>query len=75
MSELGLELVRVLTHGFTHRYRCAAGWCVGRTKPWDRLQQSLQPLITAYKATRGDTESDAVRELATLSLRGWLCRF
>ncbi len=74
VNELGLELVRVVTHGFTHRYRCDGGWCLGRTAPWDRLQQSLRPLLTKYKAARGDTESDAVREIATLSLRDWLRR-
>jgi monoamine oxidase len=74
VRDLGLELVRVLSRGFTHRYRCGGDWCLGRTGPWDLLRQSLQPLLTRYEAAHGDTTSGAVRELSTLSLRDWLRR-
>ena len=71
----GLRLVRVLHAGFAHRHRGADGrFHLSRTEPWQRLSDALQPLINRYKASRGDPSADAVREMATMSLREWLRR-
>jgi monoamine oxidase len=71
----GLPLVRVLTHGFTHRFRGDDGSPhVSRTGPWDALREVLAPLTRRYKAARGDSDADAVRELSSFSLREWLRR-
>jgi monoamine oxidase len=75
VTELNLELIRVLPAGFTHRFRGNDGrYHASRTRPWTDLTSALQPLIKRYKAAAGDTESDGVRELATISLREWLRR-
>jgi monoamine oxidase len=71
----GLRLVRVLSHGFTHRFRDDAGeFRVSRTAPWDALGDQLAPLARRYKAARGDTNAEVVRELSSFSLREWLRR-
>jgi monoamine oxidase len=68
-----LPLVRILRGGFTHRFRDATGtYHVSRTAPWDALRECLSPLLRRYKLARGDSSSDAVRELATMSLGDWL---
>jgi monoamine oxidase len=74
-EELGLTLTRVLRGGFTHRFRSeGAEYHVSRTRPWQELQQLLEPLIERYRAAGGDPEAAAVKEIATVSLRGWLRR-
>jgi monoamine oxidase len=71
----GLRLVRVLSHGFTHRFHDDAGEPrVSRNAPWDELGEYLAPLTRCYKAARGDTKADVVRELSSFSLREWLRR-
>jgi len=68
-----LRLVRVLRTGFTHRFRDASGtYHVSRTAPWEALHDSLSPLLRRYKLARGDSSSDVVRELATISLSHWM---
>ncbi|MCZ2909651.1 TipAS antibiotic-recognition domain-containing protein, partial [Acinetobacter baumannii] len=47
---------------------------VSRTRPWRELERSLQPLTRRYTRAGGDPESEAVQELAAISLRGWLQR-
>jgi monoamine oxidase len=75
LREFGLDLVRVLPSGFTHRFRDNTGhYAVSRTRPWNELADSLAPLIRRYKAANGCAEDDAVREMATMSLREWLHR-
>ena len=72
-SEFGLRLVRVLRSGFTHRFRDEHGtYHLSRTAPWDALAETLSPLIGRYKIAGGDHSADAVREMATLSLRDYL---
>jgi monoamine oxidase len=72
-DELGVPLVRVLRGGFTHRFRDDEGdYRVSRTRPWTELEALVAPLLDRYKAVRGNPESDAVREIATWSLRAWL---
>jgi monoamine oxidase len=72
-SEFGLRLVRVLRSGFTHRFRDEHGtYHLSRTAPWDALAQTLSPLIRRYKIAGGDNSADAVRDMATLSLRDYL---
>jgi monoamine oxidase len=71
--ELGLELVRVLRAGFTHRFRGDDGrHHVSRTRPWRELADSLAPLVRRYKAARGEASSPDVREMSAISLRQWL---
>jgi monoamine oxidase len=68
-----LALIPILRTGFTHRFRGADGtYHVSRTAPWDALRDCLSPLIRRYEAARGSATSDAVRELATISLQDWL---
>jgi monoamine oxidase len=75
VRELGLDLVRALPSGFTHRFRGDDDrYHVSRTRPWEELSQSLEPLIRRYKAGTGRSDDDAVREMATISLREWLTR-
>jgi len=75
VRELGLELVRVLPGGFTHRFRGNDGrYHVSRTRPWAALSECLDPLVRRYKSARGNTSAEAVREMATISLREWLRR-
>jgi monoamine oxidase len=74
VAALGLDLVRVLRHGFTHRFRTERGYSISRTAPWDALQRSLEPLVRRYKAARGRANAEPVRELSTLSLGDWLRR-
>jgi monoamine oxidase len=72
-AQFGLPLVRVLRSGFTHRFRDATGvYHVSRTAPWDALTNALMPLVRRYKAARGESSADAVREMATISLGEWL---
>jgi monoamine oxidase len=71
--ELSLPLVRVLRSGFTHRFRGDDGeYHVSRTRPWKELESVLAPLLRRYRSAHGDPASDAVREIATWSLRQWL---
>ena len=75
VRELGLDLVRVLPSGFTHRFRGNSGrFEVSRTRPWHELSESLAPLIRRYKTAKGRFDDEAVREMATISLREWLRR-
>ena len=68
-----LPLVRILRSGFTHRFRDSSGtYHVSRTAPWEALHDSLSPLVRRYKLARGDSSSDVVRELATMSLSDWM---
>jgi monoamine oxidase len=68
-----LPLVRILRSGFTHRFRDPSGtYHVSRTAPWEALQDCLSPLLRRYKLARGDSSSDVVRELATMSLSDWM---
>ena len=68
-----LPLRRILRSGFTHRFRDAGGtYHVGRTAAWDALRDCLSPLMRRYKLARGDSSSEAVREMATMSLSGWM---
>src|SRR6185436_2378481 len=68
-----LPLVRILRSGFTHRFRDAGGtYHVSRTAPWDALRDCLSPLMRRYKLARGDSSSEAVREMATISLSDWI---
>jgi Flavin containing amine oxidoreductase len=61
--------------GFTHRFRNASGtYHVSRTAPWDALRDCLSPLVHRYKLARGDSSSDAIREMATMSLSDWMRR-
>jgi monoamine oxidase len=72
-SRYGLELVRVLRGGFTHRFRPPGEDIqVSRSGPWEALREFLAPLIRRYTAARGSDDADAVREMATYSLRHWL---
>jgi monoamine oxidase len=71
--ELSLPLVRVLQAGFTHRFRGNDGeYHVSRTRPWTELESLLAPLLRRYRGANGDPTSDAVREIATWSVRQWL---
>jgi monoamine oxidase len=71
--ELGVELVRVLASGFTHRFRCERrGWCLGRTSPWNQLRKSFKPLLTKYAAADENLRAAAIRQLSTISVRDWL---
>ena len=71
----GLRLVRVLRSGFTHRFGDAHGrYHLNRTASWDALADSLSPLIRRYKLAGRDWSANAVREMATMSLREWLRR-
>lgn len=75
VREFGLDLVRVLPSGFTHRFRDNSGrYAVSRTRPWDELGETLAPLIRRYKTAKGRSNDDAVGEMATMSLREWLRR-
>lgn len=68
-----LPLVRILRSGFTHRFRDSAGrYHVSRTAPWTALRDCLSPLLNRYKLSRGDSASDSVRKLATMSLSDWM---
>ena len=72
---LGLDLVRVLPTGFTHRFRGNDGrFQVSRTRPWEELAAKVAPLVQRYKAAKGRSDHEAVREMATMSLREWLRR-
>ena len=69
----GLELVRVLRGGFTHRVRPRDGdILLSRSGPWAALSDLLAPLIRRYKAARGRDDAAAIREMSTYSVRGWL---
>jgi monoamine oxidase len=71
--ELGLELVRILRPGFTHRFRGDdRRYHVSRTRPWKELEENLAPLIRRYKAARGKSGDAAIGEMSTMSLRAWL---
>ena len=73
--QFNLPLVRTLRSGFTHRFRDASGtYHVSRTAPWDALRDCLSPLMRRYRLARGDSSSDAVREMATMSLSDWMRR-
>jgi len=68
-----LPLVRILRGGFAHRFRDPSGtYHVSRTAPWDALHDCLSPLLRRYRAARGDSSSDVIRELATLTLSDWM---
>ena len=68
-----LPLVRILRSGFTHRFRDASGtYHVSRTAPWEALRDCLAPLLRRYKLAGGSSSSDAVREMATMSLSDWM---
>jgi monoamine oxidase len=71
--QFDLPLVRILRSGFTHRFRDESGTHhVSRTAPWDALRDCLSPLLRRYKLARGDSSSEAVREMATISLSDWM---
>ena len=71
--QFNLPLVRILRSGFTHRFRNASGtYHVSRTAPWDALRDCLAPLTRRYKLARGDSSSEVVREMATISLSDWM---
>jgi len=71
--QFDLPLVRILRSGFTHRFRDASGtYHVSRTAPWEALRDCVSPLTRRYKLARGDSSSEAVREMATLSLADWM---
>ena len=73
--DCGVELVRVLRGGFTHRFLGNdRRYHVSREGPWDELAEVLAPLVRRYQAAGRDPESDAVREMAAISLREWLTR-
>ena len=75
LREFGLDLVRVLRSGFTHRFRGNSGrYVVSRTRPWDELSESLAPLIQRYKSAQGRSDADSVRDMSAMSLREWLRR-
>ena len=68
-----LPLARILRSAFTHRFRDASGTHhVSRTATWNALRDCLSPLLRRYKLARGDSSSDAIREMATMSLSDWL---
>ena len=68
-----LPLVRILRSGFTHRFRDARGTHhVSRTAAWNALRDGLSPLVRRYRLARGDSSSEAVREMATMSLSHWM---
>jgi monoamine oxidase len=68
-----LPLVRILRSGFTHRFRDSSGmYHASRTAPWEALHDCLSPLLRRYKLARGDSSSDVIRELATMSLSDWM---
>ncbi len=72
-TELGVELVRVLPGGFTHRFRGEDGrYHVSRTRPWTELAASLAPLVGCYKSAEGESRAAAVREMSAVSVREWL---
>jgi monoamine oxidase len=72
-DELGLQLVRVLRGGFTHRFRGDDGeFHVSRTRPWTELGEIVSPLVRKYKGAGGRAGATGIRELATWSLRDWL---
>lgn len=74
-DELQVPLTRVLPGGFVHRYRGNDGrYHVSRTRPWAELERLVAPLLRAYRSAGGRRDSQAVREIATLSLREWLRR-
>ena len=74
-DEFGLPRVRVLSGGFTHRFRGGDGRPhVSRTRPWQELVSSLAPLCRQFAAARGDPSAESVREMARISLREWLRR-
>lgn len=71
----GLQLVRVLEHGFAHRYRRPHdGYRFTRAGAWEMLQKRLGPLVSRYESADGRDDADAVRELAAWSVAGWLER-
>ena len=75
VDALGLSLVRVLAHGFTHRFRSdTGGFRVSRTAPWDMLREQLDPLTRRVRAAGGANSAEVVRELSSFSLREWLRR-
>ena len=75
VDRFGLPLVRVLSHGFTHRFHGDDGeFRVSRNAPWDALREHLAPLTRRYQSARGNNDADTVRELSTFSLREWLRR-
>jgi monoamine oxidase len=75
VDRFDLTLVPVLARGFAHRYEKSEGTIdVSRSRPWEALRDALAPLIRRYTAAHGNPEAEPIRELATYSLRGWLCR-
>jgi monoamine oxidase len=69
----GLRLIRVLRDGFTHRFLAQDGrYTVARTGPWTALAKSLAPLVRRYQEAQGRPTADALREMSTISLGGWL---
>jgi len=73
--QFDLPLLRILHSGFTHRFRDATGtYHVSRTAPWDALRDCLSPLMRRYKLARGDSSSEAIREMAAMSLSDWMRR-
>jgi monoamine oxidase len=70
-----LPLIRVLARGFVHRYRAPHdGYRLTRSGPWDMLREQLAPLLRRYRSARGRDDAEAVREIATWSVREWLTR-
>jgi monoamine oxidase len=69
----GLRLIRVLRHGFAHRFLARNGqYTVARTAPWTALADTLAPLVRRYQNVEGDVSADPIREMSTVSLGGWL---
>ena len=72
-AQFHLDLVPVLTRGFTHRFTPRGrGIEVSRTGPWDSLREVLGPLIDQYAAVEGDVTAKPVEHIAERSLRQWL---
>jgi monoamine oxidase len=72
-EQFHLELVPVLHSGFTHRFSTAPGnITVVRAGAWEALRQNLMPLIRRYEAADGSPDAEAIRDMATYTLRQWL---
>jgi monoamine oxidase len=74
-TAVGTEIVRVLRHGFTLRFRNdQGGFQIDRGHGWNELRELLAPLIRDYKRSHGAVDAERFRELSKLSVRDWLRR-
>jgi monoamine oxidase len=72
-ARFGLEIVRVLRHGFVQRYRADDGaFELSRSRGWTELADALAPLVRDYKRAHGANDAVRVRELSAFSVREWL---